>query len=509
VETTIDSLLLGFSVALQPSVLIYAFIGCLVGTLVGVLPGVGPLAGISILLPITFGLNPTQAVIMLAGIYYGSQYGGSTTSILMRIPGEASSVMTCIDGYAMARKGRAGAALCIAAVGSFIAGTFALIVLTVVAPPLATFAVRFGPPEYTALLVLGLIFLSYMSSTSLLRTLLMAVTGLMLGMIGIDTMTGHFRYAFDIPELGDGLSIVPVAVGLFGLGEILSTPSKNIVADVIRVKLRDLLPTRKEWREASMPIARGSVLGFLVGIIPGSAHVISSFLSYALERRVAKNKDEFGKGAVAGVAGPESANNSASTGAFVPMLALGLPTGPVTAVLIGALAIHGVAAGPQLVNEHPDIFWGFVASMYVGNLMLLLLNLPLVGLFVSVLRIPYAYLYPLIIMFCIVGVYAVNNSIVDVWIMLIMGVVGYGLRKLSLDPAPLVLGLVIAPIFEMSMRQSLVMSNGDYLIFLQRPVSLILICISAGLLALSAYSFFFGRKDWRSNMADAEAGETK
>jgi putative tricarboxylic transport membrane protein len=279
--------------------------------------------------------------------------------------------------------------------------------------------------------------------------------------------------------------------------------------DVIRVKLRDLLPTRQEWREASMPIVRGSVLGFVVGIIPGSAHIISSFLSYALERRVAKNKDEFGKGAVAGVAGPESANNSASTGAFVPMLALGLPTGPITAVLIGALAIHGVAAGPQLVNEHPNIFWGFVASMYVGNLMLLALNLPLVGVFVSVLRIPYAYLYPLIIMFCIVGVYAVNNSIVDVWIMLIMGVVGYGLRKLSLDPAPLVLGLVIAPIFEMSLRQSLIMSNGNYLIFLQRPVSMILLGVSAGLLTLSAYSFFARRRDWRATLAEAEAGEAK
>jgi putative tricarboxylic transport membrane protein len=507
--TTFDSLLLGFSVALQPDVLVYAFVGCLVGTLVGVLPGIGPLAGISILLPITFGLNPTQAIIMLAGIYYGSQYGGSTTSILMRIPGEASSVMTCIDGYAMARKGRAGAALCIAAVGSFVAGTFGLIVLTLIAPPLAVFAVRFGPPEYTALLVLGLIFLSYMSSTSLLRTLLMAVSGLMLGMIGIDTMTGHFRYAFDLPELGDGIGIVPVAVGLFGLGEILSTPSKRIVADVIRVRLRDLLPTREEWRQATMPIARGSVLGFVVGIIPGSAHIISSFLSYALERRIAKNRDEFGKGAVAGVAGPESANNSASTGAFVPMLALGLPTGPITAVLIGALAIHGVAAGPQLVNDHPNIFWGFVASMYVGNLMLLALNLPLVGVFVTVLRIPYAFLYPLIIMFCIVGVYAVNNSIVDVWIMLIMGVVGFFLRKLSLDPAPLVLGLVIAPIFELSLRQSLIMSDGNYFIFLQRPVALILLAVSAGLLALSAISFFARRRDWRVTLAEAEAGEAK
>ncbi len=353
-EGTIDSLLLGFSVAFRPDVLWYAFVGCLVGTLVGVLPGIGPLAGISILLPATFGLDATKAVIMLAGIYYGSQYGGSTTSILMRIPGEASSVMTCIDGYAMAQKGRAGAALSIAAVGSWIAGTFGVVVLTLIAPPLAGFALRFGPPEYTALLVLGLIFLAYMSSTALPRTLLMAAVGLLLGTVGIDNMTGHFRYAFDIPELGDGIGIVPVAVGLFGLGEILSTPSATVIGKVIAPKLRELLPSRTEWRQSAMPIARGSVLGFLVGLTPGSAHIISSFLSYAVERRLSKHPEEFGHGAVAGVAGPESANNAASTGAFVPMLALGLPTGPVTAVLMAALLIHGIPPGPTLVNDHPD-----------------------------------------------------------------------------------------------------------------------------------------------------------
>jgi len=507
VETTLASLLHGFAVALQPDNLWYAFLGCLVGTLVGVLPGIGPLSGISILLPITFGLNATEAVIMLAGIYYGSQYGGSTTSILMRIPGEASSVMTCIDGYAMAMKGRAGAALCIAAVGSWIAGTFGVVVLTVIAPPLASLALKFGPPEYTALLVLGLIFLAYMSSTSLVRTLTMACTGLMLGMIGIDNMTGHFRYSFNLAELGDGIGIVPVAVGLFGLGEILATPSTKVVGEVISPRLRDLLPNRQEWRESAMPIARGSLLGFIIGIIPGSAHIISSFLSYALEKRVAKHPEEFGKGAVAGVAGPESANNAASTGAFVPMLALGLPTGPITAVLIGALMIHGVAAGPQLVSEHPDVFWGFVASMYVGNLMLLALNLPLVGVFVTVLRIPYAYLYPLIIMFCVIGVYEVSHSIVDVWIMLIMGVLGYALRKFGFDPAPLVLGLVIAPTFEQSLRQSLIMSNGDYLIFFHRSISLLLLTTSAILLLLSAISFVLQRKDWRTKLAEAEAGE--
>ena len=483
----------------------YAFIGCLVGTLVGMLPGIGPLAGISILLPLTFGLDATKAIVMLAGIYYGSQYGGSTTSILLRIPGEAASVMTCIDGNAMARKGRAGAALCIAAVGSFVAGTFGVVMLTLVAPPLAVFALRFGPPEYTALLVMGLIFLAYMSTSSLVRTLLMASLGLLLGTIGIDVMTGHFRFSFDLAELGDGIGIVPVAVGLFGLGEILATPSRRVTAKVIRPRLRELLPSREEWRQSALPIGRGSVLGFVIGIIPGSAHIISSFLSYALERRISRTPEEFGKGAVAGVAGPESANNAASTGAFVPMLALGIPTGPVIAVLMAALLIHGVPPGPTLVSDHPNVFWGFIASMYVGNLMLLALNLPLVGVFVNLLRIPYAYLYPLIIMFCVIGVYEVNNSIVDVWIMLIMGVVGYALKKFGFDPAPLVLGLVIAPIFEMSLRQSLIMSDGAWMIFLQRPIALTLLAVSAGLLALSAVGSISRRKDWRAKLAQAEA----
>jgi putative tricarboxylic transport membrane protein len=488
-------------------VLWYAFVGCLVGTLVGMLPGIGPLAGISILLPLTFGLDATKAIVMLAGIYYGSQYGGSTTSILLRIPGEAASVMTCIDGNAMAKKGRAGAALCIAAVGSFVAGTFGVVLLTLVAPPLADFALGFGPPEYTALLALGLIFLAYMSTGSLVRTLLMAALGLLLGTIGIDVMTGHFRYSFDIAELGDGIGIVPVAVGLFGLGEILSTPSRQVTAEVVRPKLRELWPSREEWRASALPIARGSALGFVIGIIPGSAHIISSFMSYALEKRVSKTPEEFGKGAVAGVAGPESANNAASTGSFVPMLALGIPTGPVTAVLMAALLIHGVPPGPTLVNDHPSVFWGFVASMYVGNLMLLALNLPLVGVFVNLLRIPYAYLYPLIIMFCVIGVYGVNNSIVDVWIMLIMGAVGYGLKKFGFDPAPLVLGLVIAPILEMSLRQSLIMSDGNWAIFLQRPISLVLLAVSAGLLALSAITQISRRKDWRSKLAEAETSK--
>jgi putative tricarboxylic transport membrane protein len=503
---TLENLLLGFSVALQWDVLRFAFLGCLVGTLVGVLPGIGPLAGISILLPVTFGLDATKAIVMLAGIYYGSQYGGSTTSILLRIPGEAASVMTCIDGYAMAQKGRAGAALAIAAVGSFVAGTLSVIALMLVAPPLAALALRFGPPEYTALLLLGFVFLAYMSSTSLARTLLMASVGLLLGCIGIDTMSGHFRYAFEIKELGDGIGIVPVAVGLFGLGEILSAAGRTAGTSVRSPRLAELMPTPAEWREASAPIARGSLLGFLVGIVPGSAHIISSFMSYGIERRLSKHPEQFGHGAVAGVAGPEAANNAASTGAFVPMLALGLPTGPVTAVLMAALLIHGVPAGPTLVSDHPKVFWGFIASMYVGNLMLLAMNLPLVGLFVMLLRIPYRYLYPLIIMFCIVGVYQVSGTIVDVWIMLAMGVVGYLLRKADLDPAPLVLGLVIAPTLELSLRQALTMSGGDWTIFVRRPISLALLLVALLLLLHSARALLLRQRDWRTRLAAAEAG---
>ena len=506
-DGTLQNLLLGFSVALDPSILVYAFAGCIIGTLVGMMPGLGPLAGISLLLPATFGLNPIIAVVLLAGVYYGAMYGGSTTSILVRIPGEAASVMTCIDGYEMTKNGRAGPALAIAAIGSFIAGTVAVIGLMLLAPTLAAFALRFGPPEYTALLMMGLFILAYMSGGSTIKTLAAAGLGLLLGMIGIDVMSGYTRFNFDIVELGDGVGIVPVAVGLFGISEILLTAGQAAAPKVQRPRLRDLVPSREEFRLAAGPIMRGSLLGFLIGIIPGSAHIISSFLSYALEKRLSRHPEEFGQGAVAGVAGPESANNSASTGAFVPMLALGIPTGPITAVLIGALMIHGVPAGPQLVTDHRDLFWGFVASMYVGNLMLLLLNLPLVSLFVSVLRIPYGYLYPLIIMFCIIGVYEVNHSIVDVWIMLIMGMLGYGLRKFDFDPAPLVLGLVIAPILEQSLRQSLIMSNGNYFIFFNRPIALGLLIASGCLLALAALSFFLKRRDWRDELAKAEAGE--
>jgi putative tricarboxylic transport membrane protein len=504
---TLANLGLGFSVALSPPILLYAFVGCVVGTLVGVLPGVGPLAGISLLLPATFGLDATRAIVMLAGIYYGAMYGGSTTSILMRIPGEAASVMTCIDGYAMARKGRGGAALAIAAVGSYIAGTASVVGLMFLAPPLAAFALRFGPPEYLALLLLGLLVLAYMSSGSMLKSLAMASFGLLLGMVGIDQMSGYFRFAFGVVELGDGLGVVPVAVGLFGVAEILATAGQPTAPEVVKPRLRELLPSRQEWRQAAAPIGRGTVLGFLIGILPGSAHIISSFVSYAVEKRLSRHPEQFGSGAVAGVAGPESANNSATSGAMVPMLALGVPSGPIPAVMLAAMMVHGVSPGPLLIQQQPALFWGFIASMYVGNVVLLILNLPLVGLFVNILRVPYPYLYPAILVFSILGVYAVNGSVVDVWIMLMMGVLGWVLRKAGFETAPVVLGVVLAPMIELSLRQSLAMSDGHYAIFLQRPIAAVLLGVGLLLVLVNLYAFVRRGLDWRARMALAEKGE--
>jgi len=497
---TFNNLLLGFSVALQPSILVYAFIGCVVGTLVGMLPGVGPLAGISMLLPATFGLNPIIAIVLLAGVYYGAMYGGSTTSILMNVPGEAASVMTCVDGYAMTQNGRAGPALAIAAIGSFVAGTLGVVGLMLLAPTLAAWALRFGPPEYTALLLMGLFILAYMSGGSMLKTLAMAGFGLMLGMIGIDVMSGYTRFSYGVVEFGDGVGIVPVAVGLFGVSEILLAAGGAEPPKVQQPKLRDLIPSREEFRLSVGPIARGSLLGFLIGIIPGSAHIISTFVSYGVERRISKHPERFGRGAIEGVAGPESANNAAATGAFVPMLALGIPTSPVTAVMIAAIMVHGVLPGPMLIQEQPELFWGFVASMYVGNVVLLILNLPMVGLFVNLLRIPYGYLYPCILCFCILGTYAVSNSVVDVWILLAMGGVGYLLRKFGYDLAPVALGLVLAPMIELSLRQSLAMSAGDYSIFLQRPIATTMLALGVLLVLFALKPLVFRGKDWRSTV---------
>ena len=503
-ETTLQNLFLGFSTAFTATNLFYSLIGCLIGTMVGVLPGVGPLAGISMLLPTTFGLDPTSAIILLAGIYYGAMYGGSTTSILMRIPGEAASVMTCIDGYAMAQKGRAGPALAIAAIGSYAAGTLSVIGLMFLAPPLAKAALRFGPPEYFTLLLCGLVVLGYMTGGSIVKNLAMIVLGLLFGMIGIDQMTGYFRFSYGLVALGDGIGIVPVAVGLFGISEILATAGQAKRPEILKPRFRDLFPSRQELKDSVGPIGRGTLLGFLIGIIPGSAHIISTFVSYAVERRISKHPERFGKGAIEGVAGPESANNAASEGALVPMLALGVPTGPIPAVLLAALMVHGINPGPLFIKEQPVIFWGLIASMYVGNLVLLLLNLPLVSIFVNFLRIPYRILYPTILMFCVVGVYAVNSSLVDVGIMSVMGMLGFLLRKLDFETAPMVLGVVLAPIIEVSFRQALAMSNGDYLIFVQRPISAVFLLGALVMILLAVKPLIWKKRGWRDRLTEAE-----
>jgi putative tricarboxylic transport membrane protein len=501
VAETLQNLLLGFQVVLAPSVLVYAFLGCVIGTIVGVLPGLGPLAGISLLLPISFGLPPTTAIVLLAGIYYGAMYGGSTTSILMRIPGEAASVVTCIDGYEMTRQGRAGPALAIAAIGSFVAGTVSVVALMLLAPPLAKLALAFGPPEYTALLLMGLLVLSYISSGPMSKTLTMAALGLLLGMIGIDPMSGYARFAGGVPDLADGLGIVPLAVGLFGVSEIMLAYGTKAMQPGRQPRLRELMPSREEARLSVGPIWRGTVIGFLIGIIPGSAHILSSFVSYAVERRLSKHPERFGKGAVEGVAGPESANNAAASGAFVPMLALGVPLGPVQAILIAVLIVHGIAPGPLMMTQQPQLFWGFIASMYIGNVVLLVLNLPLVGLFVWFLRIPYSYLYPIIVVCCVVGVYTVNKSMIDVLIMAGAGAAGYVLRRLDYDVAPVVLGFILSPMLEMAFRQSLAMSGGDYGIFLHRPIAVALFGVGAVVLLLGLTPSMF-----RSRKPPATAG---
>ena len=503
IAETLPNLILGFSTAFTPINLLWAILGCFIGTMVGVLPGVGPLAGISLLLPLTFGLNPTSGLILLCSVYYGAMYGGSTTSILMRIPGESASVITCIEGYQMAQKGRAGPALAICAIGSYIAGTAAVLGLMFVAPPLAKFALRFGPAEYFSLLVLGLMLLGYMSGGSVIKNVSMIALGLLFGMVGIDVITGYYRFIYGVAALGDGLSIVPVAVGLFGLSEIMATAGDPDRPDAIKPHLRDLVPSKHELKVSSAPIARGTVLGFLIGVIPGSAHIISTFISYAMERRLSKYPERFGTGVIEGVAGPESANNAASTGALVPMLALGVPTGPIPAVLLAALMVHGVTPGPLLIAEHPVTFWGLIGSMYLGNFVLLLLNLPMVGIFVNFLRVPYKYLYPTILMFCIVGVYAVNYSVVDLGIMVVMGVLGYLMRKFDFEAAPAVLGVVLAPIMELSLRQALAIADGSYSIFVTRPISVTFLSGTV-ILILLAILPLFKKVAWREKLTEAE-----
>jgi putative tricarboxylic transport membrane protein len=482
-------LLFGFSVALTPTNLLFGLAGAFLGTLVGVLPGIGPVGSMALLLGLTYKLPPVTALITFAGIYYGSMYGGSTTSILVNIPGESSSVITALDGHQMARKGRGGAALFLAAVGSFIAGTIGLVLLTFLAPQLAELALKFGPPEFFSIALFGLFVLCQLSDTGLLKSLVMVVCGLMLGTIGLDLFTGQQRMTFGIDALEQGIDFVPVAMGLFGIAEVLESAEKKIgeSQSVIAVKLRDLFPNRSELKRSVGPVWRGSILGFLIGLIPGPAAVISTFISYMVERKLSAHPEEFGKGAPEGVSGPESANNAAAVGAFVPVLSLGIPFAPPTALLLSAMMIHGITPGPLLVQEHPDVFWGVIASMYIGNVMLLALNLPMVGLFVQVLRVPLQYLMPSVLLLCVVGAYAVNNSVAHLYLMGISGVIGYALRKLDFPVAPLVLALVIGPMLEDSFRQSLMMSSTEgLLILLGSPLSKVL-CLIAVVLVTAPY----------------------
>jgi putative tricarboxylic transport membrane protein len=483
-------LISGLQVCLQPTNILFCFIGVLIGTLIGVLPGIGPTGAISILVPLTFGISSTTAIIMLAGIYYGAMYGGSTTSILVNIPGEPTTVITCLDGYQMAKRGRAGPALGISAFGSFIGGTISIIILAFLVFPLSEFALKFGPPEYFALICMGMTFLIYLAKGSMVKACISAILGLILSQVGLDLTSGIPRFTFGVVSVLEGIPFVPVVMGLFGVSEVLVNIEQPAQKLIFQSRVKNLLPNLEDWRRSIGPITRGSFLGFFVGIIPGGGGMLGSFLSYTLEKRISKHPKSFGQGAIEGVAGPETANNAAAGGAFVPLLALGLPPNSVMAVLFGALILHGIAPGPTFVSEYPQMFWGVIASMYVGNLMLLILNLPLIGLWVKLLKIPYRILMPLILLFCIIGSYGLNNNPVDVVIMVVFGIFGYLMKKFNYEEAPLILALILGTRLETAFRQSLVMSDGTFSIFFERPISAVALAIAALLFATSAFSYY-------------------
>lgn len=481
------SLYHGFENALSLQNIYLCLIGCLWGSMVGVLPGIGPLAGIALLIPITYGIDPTGAIIMLAGIYYGAMYGGSTTSILLNIPGESASVVTCLDGYQMTQRGRAGAALFIAAIGSWIGGTISIIGVMLLSPVLADVATKFGPGELFSLLLVALLLLSSLGSSSFLKTLAMISMGMLAGTVGMDTLTGAYRFTHGFMGLYDGLGFVPVAMGMFGIGEILSTTEQSVIRVVYRPRLRELLTTWDEFRASIGPILRGSVMGFFIGLLPGAAHILSSFMSYTVEKRLAKRPEEFGTGRIEGVAGPETANNAATGGAMIPFLALGIPTTPAIAVIMIALLIHGIRPGPLFISENPELFWTLIASMYIGNIILVLLNLPLIGLFVSLLRIPFGILFPIILFICLIGTYSVSYNTFDLGILLGFGFMGYVFRKLDFDLAPFVLAFIIGPLIEETFRQALMGSGGSLSIFYESPITLVFMSIAAVLLGFNIF----------------------
>ena len=484
----INNLILGFGVAVSPINLLYCLIGVMLGTLIGVLPGIGPVATIAMLLPITFNLNPVAALIMLAGIYYGAQYGGSTTAILVNIPGEASSVVTCLDGYQMARQGRAGPALAIAALGSFFAGCVATLLIALAAPPLAELALKFGPSEYFSLMVFGLVAATVLAHGSLIKAIAMVVFGLLLGLVGTDVNSGVLRFTFGVPELSDGIGFVIVAMGMFGIAEIIANLEQGEHREIFTTKVTHLYPTKQDLKDSWASVLRGTALGSMLGILPGGGALLASFGAYTLEKKVSSHPEKFGKGAIEGVAGPESANNAGAQTSFIPMLTLGIPSNAVMALMIGALMIQGIAPGPQVMNEKPELFWGLIASMWVGNLMLVVLNLPLIGMWVKLLTVPYRYLYPSILVFMAIGVFSLSNNPFDVLIMAMFGVLGYICVKLECEPAPMILGFILGPLMEENLRRAMLLSRGDPFVFVSpsKPISLGFLVASAILLTIVA-----------------------
>jgi putative tricarboxylic transport membrane protein len=489
------NLVLGFGVALSPWNVLLCLIGALVGTLVGVLPGLGPLATIAMLLPITFGLPPVGALIMLAGIYYGAQYGGSTTSILVNIPGEASSVVTTLDGHQMARQGRAGPALAIAAIGSFFAGCVSTVVVAALAAPLTSVALMFGPSEYFSLMVLGLVFAVVLARGSVLKAVAMILMGLLMSMVGSDIETGASRMAFDVTELSDGIGFVLVAMGVFGYAEIMRNLEQESSRSIVHAKLTGLMPTWADLKASSGAILRGTGLGSILGILPGGGAVIAAFAAYTLEKKVAKDPSRFGRGAIEGVAAPESANNAAAQTSFIPLLTLGIPPNAVMALMVGAMMIHGIVPGPQVMTKQPELFWGMIASMWIGNLMLVIINLPMVGLWVRLLRVPYRMLFPAIIIFCAIGVYSINNSAFDIVMTGLFGVIGYWLVKHDFEPAPMLLGFVLGPMLEENLRRAMLIARGDPSTFITRPISGGLIALAVLLLVFALLPMLRSKRD--------------
>jgi putative tricarboxylic transport membrane protein len=487
-------LALGFGVALAPVNLLYCFVGVVVGTAIGVLPGIGPVTTVAMLVPLTFGMSPTAALIMLAGIYYGSQYGGSTTAILINTPGETSSVMTCLDGYQMARQGRAGPALGMAAIGSFIAGTASVVLLMLLARPLVRVALEFGPAEYFAIMLLALLTLGGLTGESVAKGLLMAAFGLLLGTVGGDPMTGTPRFTFGVPSLLDGLEFLPVTIGLFAVAEVLTSATRSLTQDVYAAPIRGLLPSRADWWACRWTLPRATLIGFIVGVLPGAGATLASIIAYLTEKRLSRHPERFGTGVIEGVAAPETANNAASGGAMVPLLTLGVPGSGTTAVMLGALMLWGLRPGPLLFEKNPDLVWGLIASMYIGNVLLLVLNLPLIGLWVRLLLVPPRILMPLILLFCFTGTYAVSANPFDLWVMVIFGVLGFVLQRYGYPVAPIVLGLILGPMLETHFRRALIVSRGDYAIFLQRPIAAGLITVAVVYLFLPVLAWTWRRR---------------